>query len=69
MALDVPEGIQAQSLAFNAKIGDLALQHAESFARIQDLNYERDKNLVTMQQAMGVREVAVKSVPGGPTSG
>lgn len=55
-------------MVFAGKVGDLALQHAESFARIQDLNYERDKNMVTMQQAMGVREVAVKSTPGGPVS-
>jgi len=60
--------LHEQSMSFTGKVGDLIAQHAESFARIQDLNYERDKNLVTMQQAMGVREVSVKTTPGGPTS-
>jgi len=62
------EMLHEQSMVASGKIGDLILQHAESFARIQDLNYERDKNLVTMQQSMGVREVSVKSTPGGPVS-
>ena len=74
---DQPEGdeemadqaIQAheQNMAAMAQVGVVAQQHFVSFTKLADLDYLEGHRLVGLTEAMGVREVASKSVPAGPT--
>lgn len=54
---DVPPLIHEQSLARLSAAGTLAAEHATSFNKILDLNYEMDRKSVSLVQALGVREV------------
>lgn len=54
---DVPERIHEQSLARLSAAGTLSAEHATSFNKILDLNYEMDRKSVSLVQALGVREV------------
>lgn len=52
-----PEQIHAQMMTFVAQIGLQGQQHFSNFGKILDLNYEMDRKLVSLVQAMGAREV------------
>ena len=42
---------------------------APTVSQAQDYDYLEGKRIVSLEEAIGVREVSSKSVPAGPTSG
>jgi len=54
-----------------ARLGNIANAAHENFEQVRlfaQLDYMEGKRLVSLEEAMGVREVASKQVPAGPTS-
>jgi hypothetical protein len=60
-ATEIPRAIEEQSASRVLAAGSLANEHSQSFSKIIDLNYEMDRKSVSLQQALGVREVTSKS--------
>jgi hypothetical protein len=60
-ATEIPRAIEEQSASRILADGSLANSHAQAFNKILDLNYEMDRKTVSLQQALGVREVTSKS--------
>jgi len=58
---DVPALIHEQNLTRLSQAGIGAHEHHISFAKILDLNYEQDRKVVSLVQALGVREVVSQS--------
>lgn len=48
--------------------GIIAQNNFITTTKAQDLDYLEGKRLVSLEEAVGVREVASKNVPAGPTS-
>lgn len=65
MALDVPDGIQQQSLARLSAAGTIHAEHVVTFSKVIDLNYEMDRKSVSLVQALGVREVTSQAGQAG----
>ena len=57
-----------QNMAALCQIGVALQGHFASFTKLADLDYLEGHRLVGLTEAMGVREVASKNVPAGPTS-
>lgn len=49
--------------------GIVAQNNFVGFTKVVDYDYLENKRMVTLDEAIGVREVASKSVPAGPVSG
>jgi len=54
---DVPANVHQQCLARLSSAGATAHEHFVTFNKILDLNYEADRKMVSLTQALGVREV------------
>ena len=64
------QAVQAheQNMAALAQVGVALQHHFASYQKVLDLDYAEGKRIVGMVEAMGVREVASKTVPAGPNS-
>lgn len=60
--------LMEQSMAAIGQVGQLAASDARFAAQAQTLDYLEGKRMVTLEEAIGVREVSSKNVPAGPTS-
>ena len=65
---DTPANIHEVTLGHLESAMERAHEHFIQFAKTQDYAYEQDRKMVSLVQALGVREVASKNVPAGPTS-
>jgi len=61
-------GLLDQSMAAIGQIGQVAQSNFVTTTKAQDLDYLEGKRIVSLEEAVGVREVASKSVPAGPVS-
>ena len=59
--LDVPTGIQQQALSRLSSAGTSAHEHFITFGKILDYAFETDRHMVSLVQALGVREVTSQS--------
>lgn len=60
--------LHAQNMAQLGQTGIIAQNNFVTTTKAQDFDYLEGKRLVSLEEAMGVREVASKSVPAGPNS-
>ena len=71
MAIDLHEQNMAQLGQLGLRlhqVGTVAHENFTQTTKFADLDYLEGKRLVGLTEAMGVREVASKSVPAGPAS-
>lgn len=57
-----------QNMAQLAQSGIIAQNNFITVSKAQDLDYLEGKRLVSLEEAIGVREVASKTTPAGPSS-
>ena len=75
MPTTLPDGsdkfhsLMEQSMASIGQLGQKSMADTNFVSKAQDLDYLEGKRLVSLEEAMGIREVASKSVPAGPVSG
>ena len=70
MAVEVPSNLDQQNIARLASAGASAHEHFVQFGKILDLSYEQDRKMVSLVEALGVREVTSKSGQAGiPAAG
>ena len=62
------EMLHEQNMSALAQIGLALQQHFASYQKVLDLDYAENKRLVGLVEALGVREVASKTVPAGPNT-
>lgn len=62
---EVPAAIQQQNLGRLAGAGVQAHEHFVTFNKILDLSYEQDRKMVSLTEALGVREVTSESGQAG----
>ena len=55
--LDVPSGVQQQTLSRLSSAGASAHEHFITYGKILDYAYEADRKMVSLVQSLGVREV------------
>lgn len=58
-----------QSMAQIGQTGVIAQNNFVTTTKAQDLDYIEGKRIISNEEAMGIREVASKSVPAGPSTG
>ncbi|MCW5569211.1 MAG: hypothetical protein KIS84_13410 [Dokdonella sp.] len=58
---DVPANIHEQSLSRLSLTGSHAAEHSQQYNKILDLNYVQERNMVSLVEALGVREVTSQS--------
>lgn len=67
-AAEVPEAVAQMGLSRLMDVGQLAHAHNQQFNKILDLSYEMDRKMVSVVQALGIREITSKAgqkgVPG-----
>ena len=61
MAIEVPSNLDQQNIARLASAGASAHEHFVQFGKILDLAYEADRKMVSLVEALGVREVTSQS--------
>lgn len=61
-------GLLSQSLSQLSQTGVIAQNNFVTVQKAQDYDYLEGKRLVSLEEAVGVREVTSKNVPAGPTS-
>lgn len=70
--MPVPDGtdkfhaLAEQNMATLGQSGVVAQNNFITTTKAQDLDYLEGKRLVSLEEAMGVREVASKKTPAGP---
>ncbi len=67
MAITQAEQAHEQNMATLMQIGTVAQAHFVGFAKLADYDYLEGHRLIGLTEAMGVREVASKNVPAGPS--
>jgi len=65
----VPTNIDEQNIGRIASAGASAHEHFVQFGKILDLAYEADRKMVSLVEALGVREVTSKSGQAGIPAG
>lgn len=58
---DVPDKVHEQTLSRLSGAGAVAHENFIQFSKILDLSYEESRNMVSLTEALGVREVTSKS--------
>jgi hypothetical protein len=58
---DVPVSIHEQSLGRLSAAGTIHAEHVTTYSKVLDLSYEMDRKMVSLVQALGVREVTSQS--------
>ena len=61
MPVTVPSNLDQQNLARIASAGAMAHENFTQFGHILDLAYEADRKMVSMVEALGVRESTSRS--------
>jgi len=61
------KGMLNQNLAQLSQSGIVAQNNFITTTKAQDLDYLEGKRIVSLEEAIGVREVASKSTPAGPS--
>lgn len=59
--ITVPSNLDQQNIARLASAGASAHEHFVQFGKILDLAYEADRKMVSLVEALGVREVTSQS--------
>ena len=57
----VPDAVAEMGLSRLMDVGALAHAHNQQFNKILDLAYEADRKMVSLVQALGIREVTSES--------
>ncbi len=65
MSVEVPSNLDQQNLARLASAGTSAHEHFVQFGKILDYAYEADRKMVSVVEALGVRETTSKSGQAG----
>jgi hypothetical protein len=58
---DVPASIHEQALGRLSLTGAHGAEHSQQYNKILDLNYVQERNMVSLVEALGAREVTSKS--------
>lgn len=62
---DVPSNIHEQSLSRLSSVGAQAHEHFQQYNKILDLQYVRERNMVSLVESLGVREVTSQAGQAG----
>ncbi|WP_299467404.1 hypothetical protein [uncultured Gimesia sp.] len=68
MAVDLSDNVANHMLTQLMQSGTVAQNNFITVAKVVDYDYLENKRMVTLDEAVGIREVASKNVPAGPTS-
>lgn len=68
MTVDLSDNVANHMLTQLMQTGTIAQNNFVGVQKIVDYDYLENKRMVTLDEAIGVREVSSKSVPAGPTS-
>lgn len=68
MACDLSDNVANHMLTMLMQTGSIAQNNFVTMQKVVDYDYLENKRMVTLDEAIGVREVSSKSVPAGPTS-
>ena len=60
------EALHTQNMAQLGQIGIMYQGDLKTVSKAQDYGYQQEKNLVSLAEAVGVREVASQTNPAGP---
>ena len=60
------KALHEQNMAGLGAIGVMVMGDLKTVSKAQDYGFQQDKNLVSLTEAVGVREVASRVSPGGP---
>ncbi len=63
---DVSERFAEHAANQLLQIGNIAQQNFVTVAKVLDYNYLEGKDMVSLAESLGAREVAAKETPGGP---
>lgn len=61
------KGMLNQNLAQLSQTGVIAQNNFVTTTKAQDLDYLEGKRIISLEEAVGVREVSSKEVPAGPS--
>ncbi len=64
---DQAASLHEQNLAQLAQIGVLAQANFVTVGKAQDYGFQQEKNMVSLTEALGAREIGSRVSPGGPT--
>jgi len=65
--MDAAQQAHQQNMAQLAQSGVIAQNNFITVSKAQDLDYLEGKRIVSLEEAIGVREVASKTTPAGPS--
>jgi len=65
---DVTERFAEQAVNTLLQIGNVAQANFVTMAKIVDYDYLEGKNMISLTEALGAREVGSKEVPAGPNT-
>ena len=68
MAVDLSDNVANHMLTQLMQTGAIAQNNFVTLQKVNDYDFLENKRMVTLDEAIGVREVASKNVPAGPTS-
>lgn len=66
MASDLSDNVANHMLTSLIQTGDVAQNNFVTMQKISELDYLENKRMVTLDEAIGAREVQSKVTPGGP---
>lgn len=66
MAVDLADNVANQLLTKLIDIGNVAQANFVTINKVADYDYLENKRMVTLDEAVGIREVQSKVNPGGP---
>jgi len=61
------DALHEQNMATLGVIGTMYTGDLKTVSKAQDYGYQQEKNMVSLAEAMGAREVASEKNPGGPS--
>ena len=67
--MEIPAALAEQNLGRLASAGLQAHEHFVQFGKVLDLSYEQDRKMVSLVEALGVREVTSSSGQAGIPAG
>ncbi|HAH47328.1 hypothetical protein [Gimesia sp.] len=67
MAVDLSDNVANHMLTQLMQTGTVAQNNFVTVQKVVDYDYLENKRMVTLDEAVGIREVASKTTPGGPS--
>jgi len=67
MAHELFMALHEQNMASLGELGTWYLADVKTVSKAQDYSFQQDKSLVSLSEAVGVREVASRVTPAGPS--